>query len=42
MVKERGHTLMMVTHDLKAARYGTRLVCLRDGMLESDERIGSA
>ena len=42
MVKERGHTLMMVTHDSKAAGYGTRLVCLRDGMLESDERIGSA
>jgi putative ABC transport system ATP-binding protein len=42
MVKERGHTLMMVTHDSKAAGYGTRLIRLRDGMLESDERIGSA
>lgn len=42
MVTERGHTLMMVTHDQKAANYGTRLVRLRDGMLESDERIGSA
>lgn len=36
MVKERGHTILMVTHDSRAASYGTRLIQLRDGLLESD------
>lgn len=39
MVRERGHTLMMVTHDSKAASHGTRLIRLRDGLVESDERV---
>jgi ABC-type lipoprotein export system ATPase subunit len=29
----------MVTHDLAAARYGTRLVRIRDGLIESDEPV---
>jgi putative ABC transport system ATP-binding protein len=37
MVKETGKTIVMVTHDLKAASFGTRLIRLRDGLLESDE-----
>jgi putative ABC transport system ATP-binding protein len=32
--------VVMVTHDETAARYGTRLVRVRDGLLESDEPIG--
>jgi putative ABC transport system ATP-binding protein len=36
MVKERGHTILMVTHDPRAASFGTRLVTLRDGLIESD------
>jgi putative ABC transport system ATP-binding protein len=35
-VKERGHTILMVTHDSRAASYGTRLVRFRDGLIESD------
>ena len=31
--------VVMVTHDAGAARYGTRLVTLRDGRLESDEPV---
>lgn len=31
--------VVMVTHDGTAARYGTRLVTLRDGRLESDEPV---
>lgn len=31
--------VVMVTHDAAAARYGTRLVTLRDGRLESDEPV---
>jgi len=35
-VKERGHTLLMVTHDPRAASFGDRLITLRDGVIESD------
>ena len=39
MAREQGKTIVMVTHDPKAASYGTRLIRVRDGMLESDEAI---
>jgi ABC-type lipoprotein export system ATPase subunit len=39
MARERGHTVLMVTHDANAASYGTRLVRLRDGEIESDTAI---
>ena len=31
--------VIMVTHDPTAASYGTRLVRIRDGLIESDEPI---
>ena len=31
--------VVMVTHDTSAARYGTRVVTIRDGLLESDEPV---
>ncbi len=36
MAKERGHTIVMVTHDPRAASFAHRLVRLRDGLIESD------
>ncbi|MGK5082930.1 ABC transporter ATP-binding protein [Bdellovibrionota bacterium FG-1] len=39
MAKERGHTILMVTHDPKAASFGNRLITLRDGLIESDGAI---
>lgn len=39
LVKEHGKTIVMVTHDPKAASYGTRLIKLKDGLLDSDEQI---
>lgn len=37
---ERGkRCVVMVTHDPSAAQYGTRLVKIRDGLLESDEPV---
>lgn len=39
MARERGHTILMVTHDANAASYGTRLVKLRDGLIESDQKV---
>lgn len=40
-VRERGHTLLMVTHDAKAASYGTRMIRLEDGLLHSDSPIST-
>ncbi len=46
LVKERGQTVVMVTHDPKAASYADRLIRFRDGAIESDvenvEHIGPA
>jgi putative ABC transport system ATP-binding protein len=33
--------VVVVTHDIAAASYGTRLVKIRDGLLEADEAISS-
>ncbi len=35
---ERGETILLVTHERDIAAYSQRLVTLRDGMVESDER----
>jgi putative ABC transport system ATP-binding protein len=39
MARERGHTILMVTHDANAASFGTRLLRLRDGEIESDTAV---
>lgn len=38
VVSQKGHTLIMVTHDPKAAGYASRQVFIRDGKIESDKR----
>jgi putative ABC transport system ATP-binding protein len=38
--EERGHTLVMVTHDAQAATYGNRIIRLSDGQIESDQKMG--
>ncbi len=35
---ERGETILLVTHERDIAAYSQRLITLRDGMVESDER----
>ncbi len=35
-VKERGHTVIMVTHDPRAAALADRTIRLRDGLVEND------
>ena len=35
-LNEKGQTIVMVTHDSKAAAYGTRVITLRDGSLAED------
>lgn len=39
MARDGGHTILMVTHDANAASFGTRLVRLRDGEVESDTAV---
>jgi putative ABC transport system ATP-binding protein len=41
-VKERGQTVIMVTHDPRAAELADRVIGLRDGLVERDERNGLA
>lgn len=41
MADQGGQTIVMVTHDPRAATYGHRLVTLRDGLLESDELVSA-
>ncbi len=36
---EHGATVVMVTHDEQAARVGTRLLVIRDGAIQCDERL---
>jgi putative ABC transport system ATP-binding protein len=33
----RAITIVLITHDMDVARYGTRIVSIRDGQIVSDE-----
>jgi putative ABC transport system ATP-binding protein len=39
-LNEQGQTIVMVTHDPKAAAYGSRIVTLKDGAISADISIG--
>ena len=39
LAKERNQTLIIVTHDMEISGYATRLVKIRDGMIEGIERV---
>lgn len=39
-LNENGNTILMVTHENDIAAYSKRIIRLRDGLIESDERIG--
>ncbi|HET6420168.1 MAG TPA: ABC transporter ATP-binding protein [Geobacteraceae bacterium] len=39
-LNEKGQTIVMVTHDPKAAAYGTRIVTMKDGVLSEDISLG--
>jgi putative ABC transport system ATP-binding protein len=36
---ERGITVLLITHEMDIAEYGTRLVRFRDGRIQVDEKI---
>src|SRR3990170_5377321 len=39
-LNEQGQTIVMVTHDPRAAAYGTRIITLKDGALSEDISLG--
>ncbi len=39
-LNEQGQTIVMVTHDSRAAAYGTRIITLKDGALSEDISLG--
>jgi putative ABC transport system ATP-binding protein len=41
-VHTEGQTIVMVTHDSKAADYGTRIITLRDGSISEDTAAGGS
>lgn len=36
---QRGHTVVLITHEQTAANYAQRIITMRDGSLASDERV---
>lgn len=39
-INKGGQSIVMVTHDLKAASYGNRIIFLRDGRVDGDLKLG--
>lgn len=37
--KEKGHTIILITHETYTAEYAERIIRLRDGAVESDEEV---
>jgi putative ABC transport system ATP-binding protein len=37
--KERGITIVLITHEIDIAEYGTRLVRFRDGRIQMDQKV---
>ena len=40
--KEKGITVIVITHEMDIAEYGTRLIRFRDGRVVADERAPRA
>lgn len=41
VLHEAGHTIVMVTHEQEAAEYASRIIGMRDGLIESDTPNGA-
>jgi putative ABC transport system ATP-binding protein len=39
---EQGQTIVMVTHDSRAAAYGSRIITLKDGAISEDISLGAS
>jgi len=36
-LNDKGHTVILITHEMEVAQYAKRIITIRDGMIESDE-----
>jgi putative ABC transport system ATP-binding protein len=41
-LNKEGNTIILITHDPEVAGYAKRIITLRDGLIESDEKNGAA
>lgn len=37
-LNQKGHTIILITHELEVANYANRIIHIRDGMVEKDEK----
>jgi putative ABC transport system ATP-binding protein len=37
-LNRRGHTIILITHEMEIANYAKRIISIRDGLIEKDER----
>lgn len=40
-LNKKGHTIILITHEMDIANYAKRIIHIRDGMIEKDERKSS-
>jgi len=38
-IHQQGTTIIQITHSEEGARYGSRIIRLRDGVVEEDEKL---
>ena len=39
-LNKKGHTIILVTHETSTSEYAERIIRLKDGMIESDKKVG--